>query len=119
VRNDSVQIGPVMILDQKIEVTLRDAGLFGGNGIGRACLPTGEIEINSRMSEYAIVSTFGHELQHIIADNFTIDLNETQVDCIAAGWTSFIKNNRDFVMSFYYGLQAEEADLSDDENFNR
>jgi len=88
------------ILSHDIRVLMGSPGDWSNSGsMGRASLVEQKILLNNSMPGDAMTTTLFHEVVHIIEKAFSFDLSETQIDCIAVGFHSLIKENPEFIKS--------------------
>lgn len=89
-------VDSVKLLNHTFSIVLDDT-LSETGQMGRASLRKCTIKLNSDMVKDALASTLLHELVHMIADINSMDLKEQDVDNIASGFLSLLKDNKDIL----------------------
>lgn len=93
----------IKLLSHDIALKVSDPGTWEANGMGRCSLLRLEIQVNKHMPPHAQGSTLVHELIHMIADMHSVELTEHQVDSLALGVFSFIRENPKLVAKLTKG----------------
>lgn len=83
----------IKLLSHDVVMKVNDPTTWDVNGMGRCSLALLEIQISKHMPPHAQGSTLIHEIIHMIADMHSIELSEHQVDSLALGLFSFIREN--------------------------
>jgi len=73
----------VMILGHRFRVMEEDPGLWSGDGMGRACLFDSSIRIRVDLPDDVKLSTFFHEIAHVVFDLLDIETDEGGVSAAA------------------------------------
>lgn len=94
------------ILELRIDVTNEPEGAWGGAYLGMTNLGKGNIKLLNSMPVDIQHHTFLHEMVHIIEKVGQLELEETQVDALALGFLSFLRNNHDQVTEIMKGEQV-------------
>jgi len=84
----------VTILDHSVDVSFDDVSEWVRDGMGRADVKLLKVNISANLQEDVKRSTAMHEFVHIICGLLSIELEENEVDAIALGVYSLIKNNK-------------------------
>ena len=90
----------IKILSHDVTYKLEDPGLWA-TGLGRAHIVDMAIVVNNNLQDDARRSTTLHEITHIISDLLQLELTEQQVDGVAVGMHSLLKDNRRFMERLY------------------
>lgn len=96
----------VKIFSHEIDISYQSPGLWGDGDMGRACVTDQKVLVNSDLPADTKVSTVLHELTHMISDLISLDMSEAQVDGMAVGLFTLLKDNPGFLIGLI-------ADLSD------
>lgn len=83
----------IKILSHEVKLIKNSPGNWLQGGLGRAYIKDGEILLNIDQSEDSLKSTLIHEITHYISDLLSLELSEQQVDGIAMGMFTVLKDN--------------------------
>ena len=83
----------IRLLAHDIRVIVESPAHWSEGGLGRASLKDQTIRLNEAMLKDVRYSTLLHEIVHLISDLNTIELTEVQVDVVAMGLFTLIKDN--------------------------
>ena len=83
----------IEILDTPIEVKFQEPDSWAEDGQGRCHFQKGQILIRDSMPQSIIRLVFLHELIHMICDIQGVELKEQDIDNIAVGMNSFLRNH--------------------------
>ncbi len=95
----------IKILSHEVKLIKNSPGNWADGALGRAYIKDGEILLNLDQSEDSMRSTFVHEVTHYIADLLSIEMSEQQVDGIAMGMFTFLKDNKEIVLEEFYNIK--------------
>lgn len=93
----------IKILSHDVTVTEEDPSMWSEGGMGRSYIKTGQIVLNKTMQQDSKRSTMIHEAVHYISDLTSSDLTEQQIDAVAVGMFSLLKDNPEFIKELFYG----------------
>lgn len=92
----------IKIISHEVELIKNSPGNWSQGGLGRADIKEGQILLNIEQSEDSLRSTLIHEVTHYISDLLSLELSEQQVDGVAMGMFTFLKDNPDFIVREFY-----------------
>lgn len=92
----------IKILSHKVKVIKNSPGNWSQGGLGRAYIKDGQILLNADQAEDTLKSTLVHEIVHYVADLLSLELSEQQVDGIAMGMFTVLKDNPDITKESFY-----------------
>lgn len=80
----------ITILNHTFEVRDEDPSIWADSAMGRACLIEQVITINNRLAPGSKLTTFLHEIVHMICDIQSVELSETQISALSVGIQSLL-----------------------------
>ncbi len=93
------------ILEHRIDVTNEPSSNWGNDYLGRAAIAKGTIQLLDSIPTDVQHHTFLHEMIHIIERIGQLTLEETEVDALALGFLSFLRNNPEQVVEIMKGKE--------------
>ena len=91
----------IKLLSHDVNYKVEDPGLWRHSGMGMASVVDMAVVINKNMPKDAIRSTTLHEIVHIVDGLLQLELTEQQVDGVAIGIHSLLKDNKRFMENLY------------------
>jgi len=98
----------VRLLSHDFRVIVESPTHWSEGGMGRASLKEQTIRLNDILPPDTRHSTLLHEVIHLISDLTSIELTEVQVDVVAQGMFTFMKDNPK-IMSVIAGQVDKEG----------
>jgi len=101
----------VQILDHSVTISFDSVSEWTPGGMGRADVKILKVNVSSDLHSDIQKSTLVHELLHIICDILSVELEENEIDAIALGVYSLIKNNKhltDWIQTQTVGVEREK-----------
>jgi hypothetical protein len=85
------------LCEHTFQVIVRSAELSGSRNLGSSNLHDQKIILKKELPHDVMCSTLLHEVMHMVADLNSIELGEQDIDNLAIGMLSLIRNNKELI----------------------
>jgi len=102
----------VRVFSHDFKVIVGSPGGWSETSMGNSSVLEQKIQLNAAMPHDVRCSTLLHELVHAISDLMSAGLSEAQVDAVAVGMFTIIKDNPELIAELAgVSIQTEESCL--------